>query len=89
MTDLPLNFVLPDGMSRELAVQLTAYTLDQFREAKHKRWSWRLLIDGAEWADLDGVRVLVPHLMGKSHAELLTVVRRFVEVGGGASVFEL
>jgi hypothetical protein len=86
MTDLPLNFVLPDGMSRELAAQLTAYSLDQLIESKHDRWSYRLLIDGAEWIDLDGVRVLIPHFM--THADL-QVVRRFIEVGGGAIVFEL
>jgi len=84
MTDLPLNFVLPDGMSRELAAQLTVYALDQLIESKRR--SWKLLIDGAEWLDLDGLRVLIPHFM--THAEL-TVVRRFTEIGGGAVVFEL
>jgi hypothetical protein len=38
---------------------------------------------------LAGARVLVPHFMGKSHAEL-SVDRHFVEVGeAGAVVFEL
>jgi hypothetical protein len=85
MTDLPLD--LPPGLSRELAAQLEAFSLDQRTRSKRERWSWQLLLDGAEWIDLAGDRVLVPHFM--THAEL-TVVRRGTEVGrAGAVVFDL